>query len=442
MTTMLARRLTLVAVACGVFTTCSNPENPERPPQLVLSASTLSFATPAGTDPAAQSVSISNGGGGTLTWSASANQAWLTLAPASGTGAGTLNVLVFVFGLATGVHTGTITVSATGIASQTVSVTLAVTQPPTIGLSTTSLTFNAVAGGANPASQTVSLTNTGGSTLAWSAISNNSWLSAQAASGTAPATLTVSATTGSLVAATYNGSITVTGTGATNSPQTISVTFIVATPPAIGLSTTTLAFNGNTGAASPADQTVTVSNSGGGTLSWTASDDASWLTVAPTSGGAPSTITVSVNTTGLAAGTYTGTITVSATGASNTPRTIGVTLTMSTSNYNGSWSGKTSQSDSAITLSISSNAVSQISFGWQAINCGASGRTTVTYTTQPSVAAGTLSSTINSSPLSFTIAGTFSSNTSVAGTLTLSYSQIGGGCTQSNMAVTWSATRP
>lgn len=56
---------------------------------------------------------------------------------------------------------------------------------------------------------------------------------------------------------------------------------------------------------------VTVSNAGVGTLTITSiTDDASWLTIAPSSGTAPLTSLVTVNRAGLAAGTYTASITV------------------------------------------------------------------------------------------------------------------------------------
>jgi adhesin/invasin len=75
-------------------------------------------------------------------------------------------------------------------------------------------------------------------------------------------------------------------------------------------------------------QSVTVSNSGGGTLNWTASANQPWITLSATSGTAPSTLVVGMNTVGLAAGSYSGTITVSATGATNNPQTAGVSLTV------------------------------------------------------------------------------------------------------------------
>ena len=54
----------------------------------------------------------------------------------------------------------------------------------------------------------------------------------------------------------------------------------------------------------------------------------SWLTATPTSGMAPRTVTVTVDTDGLAAGTYNGIITISAAGVSNSPQVINVSLTI------------------------------------------------------------------------------------------------------------------
>ena len=98
---------------------------------------------------------------------------------------------------------------------------------PTIGVSPSSMSFTATAGGANPASQSLSITNTGGGTLNWSASSNQTWLSVSPASGTAPSTTTVSANITGLAAGTYNGAITITATGATNSPVSVPVTLTV-----------------------------------------------------------------------------------------------------------------------------------------------------------------------------------------------------------------------
>jgi hypothetical protein len=92
-----------------------------------------------------------------------------------------------------------------------------------------------------------------------------------------------------------------------------------------------LAFTATQGGANPAAQTVNVTNSGGGTLNWTASDNQPWLSVSPAGGAAPGTVSVSTNVTGLAAGTYTGTVTITAAGASGSPKAVAVTLTVNNS---------------------------------------------------------------------------------------------------------------
>jgi len=78
-------------------------------------------------------------------------------------------------------------------------------------------------------------------------------------------------------------------------------------------------------------QTLLIDNSGYGTMDWTITDNADWLTVSPTSGSNSGIITVSINPNNLSAKTYTGTITIDAPNASNTPRTVTVTLVVKNS---------------------------------------------------------------------------------------------------------------
>ncbi len=256
----------------------------------------------------------------------------------SGTNSGSFTANVNPSGLAVGNYNASITISATGATNtpQTVSATLTVTAAPTptIGLSTTALSFTGVQGGTNPASQSVTITNSGSGTLSWSVSDNVNWLSLSPTSGTGNGSVTASVNISGLAAGTYNGTITISATGATNTPQTVSVMLTVsaAPTPTIGLSPTSLSFTATQGAANPAAQTVNVTNPGSGTLTWSASDNASWLTLNTTSGTTTTEtdpITVSVNTSGLSAGTYNATITISASGATNTPRTVPVTLTVS-----------------------------------------------------------------------------------------------------------------
>src|SRR6185436_16517304 len=98
--------------------------------------------------------------------------------------------------------------------------------------------------------------------------------------------------------------------------------------PTIGVSPTSFSFSATAGGANPANQTLNITNTGGGTLTYSLSDDATWLSLSPTSGNAPSSSTLSVNISGLAVGTYNATITVIASGATNTPVSVPVTLTV------------------------------------------------------------------------------------------------------------------
>jgi outer membrane protein assembly factor BamB len=82
---------------------------------------------------------------------------------------------------------------------------------------------------------------------------------------------------------------------------------------------------------------LSVSNGGGGSLSFTATADASWLSVSPASGTAPQTVTVTAASAGLTAGSYTGTVTITASGAQGSPKAIPVTLTVSPAGTPTDW---------------------------------------------------------------------------------------------------------
>jgi len=98
--------------------------------------------------------------------------------------------------------------------------------------------------------------------------------------------------------------------------------------PGIGVSSPSLSFGAMAGI-DPADQLLTVLNSGEGTLNYTVVDDAAWLFVTPASGTpTPQDHTVSIDVAGLTAGVYTGTITISDPSAVNNPVKVPVTLTL------------------------------------------------------------------------------------------------------------------
>ncbi|MBZ5592401.1 MAG: hypothetical protein LAP39_09205 [Acidobacteriia bacterium] len=94
--------------------------------------------------------------------------------------------------------------------------------------------------------------------------------------------------------------------------------------PTISLSVPDLVFSYTEGGALPAPQTVAITNSGTGTLSWSASANMPWIVLSETS----NTLTVSINPVGLAAGPHVGAITITAPGATNSPIAIPVEFTI------------------------------------------------------------------------------------------------------------------
>ena len=219
----------IVQASAGSDTMTFMASPPPQPPQISLSSSQLQFAyTTGGATPATQSVTVANAGGGTFSWSASSNSSWLTVTPTSGTGAGTLTIGINAAGLSAQTYNAAISVTATGASPQTISVRLTVAAPaPSLSISTNKVTLSFTLGGSAPAPQTVNVSNAGGGTLSWSASSNSPWLTVSPASGSGAGTLTLGINTAGFSAQTYNGAVSVTASGAANSPQTIAVTLTV-----------------------------------------------------------------------------------------------------------------------------------------------------------------------------------------------------------------------
>lgn len=224
-------------------------------------------------------------------------------------------------------------------------------------------------------------------------------------------------------------------------PGTDAITIMAAVPgPAIATSASSLTFAYTAGGTLPASQSVQITNSGGGTLSWTATSTQSWLGVSPTSGTASSALTVSVTPTGLTAGTYNGTVQIAASGASNTPVSIAVTLTVtaasaslavtpSSLSFSYSVGGTTPEAQSvAISMTGTSSAAwtASSSVFWATISpASGSGPGTVSVTVNPAnLAAGSYTGNVQ-----ITAAGLAGSPASVSITLVVQGTQAAGSIT-------------
>lgn len=307
---------------------------------LQTSPSALSFTgTQGAIDPSAQSITVWKRGAREKSWTASASASWLIVSPMSGslsTERDQISVGVNLSGLASGTYNAAVTVAATGSTTKTLPVTLTViaSTPATIGLNTTSLGFAGTVGGTNPSAQTFAISNTGGGTLIWNADDNAPWLTLSPLSGTNAGTITASVNLAGLLAGSYSATVTVTATGATTKTIPVTLTITASTSGGtIEFSPASLAFSGTVGGANPAAKPFTINNSAGGTLIWTISSNATWLRLNTSSGTTTTetdTISASVTTSGLAAGTYNAVLTVTASGSTNSPRSIPVSLTLNT----------------------------------------------------------------------------------------------------------------
>lgn len=97
-------------------------------------------------------------------------------------------------------------------------------------------------------------------------------------------------------------------------------------PPVFYLSGNQFDFEAFEGGSDPTPQVLQITNGGGQSLNWTATWDAAWLDVLPPSGTAPSSVSIAPDVSGLAAGSYSDTVTFTDPNATNSPQTIAVNL--------------------------------------------------------------------------------------------------------------------
>ncbi len=322
-------------------------------PVILVAPASLSFASTTDGPPPPQTIAVTNGGGGSvsglsLTVQYAGTAGWLTTSLNTTTAPATVTVQPSHAGLVAGTYTATLRIASASASNSPVSVTITytVTAPPSITLSATSRTFTAVVGGANPPAQTVQITNGGSGTVSGLATSisygsGSGWLAASLDATTAPATLTLTATRGALTAGTYTATVNVTSPTASNSPRPITVTFTVQAGPTIALSGTTASFSRASGTGNAPAATISVTNSGGGTLSGLSASiinyagpapNTGWLTATLNTATAPATLTITANTGTAGAprnpGTYTATVRITSAVAGNSPRDISVTFTV------------------------------------------------------------------------------------------------------------------
>jgi uncharacterized protein (TIGR03437 family) len=309
----------------------------------------LLFTAIAGAAPAPiQTLNLSGNTVG-LTFSVALSAPWLTVSPVSGAIPSTLQVAVDITNLQPGSYSATIKITAPQAAPATQQVMVLLTvqpaQPPRLGVSSTSLTFNVVQGAA-AAGNTLGIFNRGSGTLAFAAsvTSDRGWLSASPASATIsaaqPGAVTVTANPAGLHPGVYTGLVTVNSSTSNESSQVLVALTIAPAQANLLLSQSGLTFTGVSGGGSPLPQMFGILNIGQGALNWTArvisptGGTVPWVSISPASGVVSrpyldvSFIEVTTSPGALAPGDYYAQILVSAPNTSNSPQTVTLLLSV------------------------------------------------------------------------------------------------------------------
>jgi len=273
------------------------------PAVLVASPESLDF----GTSTTSMAITISNSGDQTLDWNIVDDQDWIDVTPTSGsttTEQDVITVSVDRSGLAAGDYSGDVTITSNG-GDQIVSVTMAVA--PELSVTTNVLEYGLISNQLN-----FNISNAGQGVLTWNIATNQTWISASPTSGTTTSEndeITIIVDRTDMNTGDHTGSVNITSDGGN---ETIEVTLSVPTPAVLVASPESLDFE-----TSQSSMQFTISNSGDQTLDWNITDDQDWLSVTPTSGSTTSEedeISVSVDRNGLAAGDYSGDVTITSNG--------------------------------------------------------------------------------------------------------------------------------
>jgi uncharacterized protein (TIGR03437 family) len=408
----------------------------------------MSFSYQLGTQPSAiaQQKIVIPGGNWTSNITTTNSGSWLVLTPSSGISVPDSNsspvVTINPAGLTAGSYFGNIAITAGGTV-QNVSVTLNVGSGPVLVPTPGSLVFVAQTGQFTPGQSVFfSATDATVGQLAITATSNNSWITVTPGASF----MSVTVNPDGMAAGIYYGTITVIQTGVGNSPYTYPVMMVVngggtGSGP-LSFTPSSLSFSSVNGVTTPSSTTLSVSANVSTNFTYTTSVSgsvANWISISPANSGSGVTtanLSVSVNPAGLAAGTYSGTISFN---ANSFIQTVPITLTVSTSGGGGSVTANPTS------LSFSGQAGSGALSPQSLTISSASGSAPVTFTVTPTTSSGgtwlttsanaqnmtqaTINVTANASSLA---AGTYNGN--------LAIQPVGG--TVLNVPVTLTITAP
>lgn len=328
-------------------------------PQLCVSPLNLANSVTVGHRAAGQNITVANTSApprAAMAYTVSSGTNWISVNPASGSVVDDTNTIALTYStenLEPGWYTGVVTVTASGIATQNVSVVMRVNSFPVLSWNASQQTWtNAITEGENLSGITFDVWNGSAAptgTMNFTVSDDASWLSLSPVSGASSGdhqTISVTYNVSTLLPGVHTATVTCAGVdastdiAASNSPLKIVANLTVrgratlaVNPDSLSnsvlqncMATNTAAFNIWNGAGAPRDG-----------LNYTITSYADWLSVSPSSGlitDETNTITAVWAAGNYAVGTYTGSIVVDGTDqltgsrARNAPQTINVQMTV------------------------------------------------------------------------------------------------------------------
>ena len=299
---------------------------------------TVNVSVQEGDGPTFQAIDLDTSDGSAANYTITDDASWLSVLPTSGVTPGTVTATIDPTGVAAGIYMATITATAGSYIADTVAVTLTVTS----------------AGSAYDLLLSDSPDRSGAALLDGATVSGSMYVFAGPESGVTRVSFFIDdpqmnglptkvenlapydlgGTDNSLLALPFNSaqladgahSLTALLALSDGSSEVLAAGFSVANnTPEMVFSTPTVNVSVQEGDG-PTFQAIDLDTSDGSAANYTITDDASWLSVLPTSGVTPGTVTATIDPTGVAAGIYMATIT--ATAGSYIADTVAVTLTV------------------------------------------------------------------------------------------------------------------
>jgi hypothetical protein len=276
-------------------------------------------------------VQINNTGSSTLNWSLSGMPSWLRFSITSGTAPSVADIIILTDSLPTlGQYTANVAVTSAQAANSPQNLTVQLsylsdvpiiaTDPDTVHLT---FAINAT----TIAPQELVIYNIGASTLNWTISADATWVSLSSEMGVGDGVVNVGAQPSILAVGDHYSQLTITDPNAYNSPYYAVVhSHVTDTPPIIQVAPDSLSFLCYNAGPQDSARTVSITNGGGGDLSWSVTKNAVWLSFNPTSGNGAGQTLATVSTGGLPNGNYTTWAYFNAPGSTNLKDSIFVRL--------------------------------------------------------------------------------------------------------------------